>query len=279
MGKGHASAKTHRLVRLLPDADRPVVRARDNKLCLLRDRDRPDLAVVAVHLLDELKLVTVPVLHRLVLADRPKVMAVLLERDLHDRVVVRKQRLVAVAKVKPPDLDVLVGRACDEQLRIGRDVHVEHRQLVAVEREEELERVLVEDLDGRVKQRNREQPAVGRVADREDVVRHLERLGVDEREHLLLELSEEQVCWGLGVSGLLERSGGQAAILTTRVTPSRSTCVVAPSSTSSISKSQNLTSLSALPLTSPFLSGRTWSDQTAPEWAWTSEISVEDETS
>lgn len=62
--------------------------------------------------------------------------------------------------------------------------------LVPVEGEEELERVLVEDLDCRVEQRDGEQLAVGRVPDGEDVVRHFQSLGVNEREDLLLELED-----------------------------------------------------------------------------------------
>lgn len=62
--------------------------------------------------------------------------------------------------------------------------------LVSVEGEEELERVLVKDLDCRVEKRDGEQLAVGCVPDREDVVRHLESLRVDEREDLFLELED-----------------------------------------------------------------------------------------
>lgn len=137
-------------------------------------------------------------------------MAAALERDLHDALVVRKERAVAVAKVEAPDLDVLVGRAGDDELRVGRDVEREDGELrdnkdegisvccsrglrepietrtwthlVAVEREEELERVGVEDLDGRVEERHGEEPAVRAVLDGEDVVGHLERLDVRERE-------------------------------------------------------------------------------------------------
>lgn len=68
-------------------------------------------------------LVSVPVLDTAVLSYRPEVVRPLLERDLHDAVVVRKERLVAVSKVKTPDFDVLVGRARNEELRVGRDVH------------------------------------------------------------------------------------------------------------------------------------------------------------
>lgn len=142
--------------------------------------------------------------------------------------------------------------------------------LVPVEGEEELERVLVEDLDCRVEQRDGEQLAVGRVPDGEDVVRHFQSLGVNEREDLLLELEDVRTTKAGQNSVDFELSilnDDAAKKLTVRVTPKRSVVTCAPSSTSTISKSQNLTSLSALPDTRPFLSGRTWMDQTAPECA------------
>ena len=53
---------------------------------------------------------------------------------------------------------------------------------MTIQRQEELERVLVEHLDGRVEQRDGEQLAVRAVAHREHVVRHFERADVDEGE-------------------------------------------------------------------------------------------------
>lgn len=156
-------------------------------------------------------LIAVPVLDRFVLAGRPEVMAVLFEHNLHDALVVGKNGLVAVSKVETPDLDVLIRRARDEKLRVRRDIHRKDGQLmvgsivspegncrkvadrlitnlVPVEREEELERVLVEDLDRRVEERDGEQPTIRRVSNRENVVGHLECPSVDEREDLGLEL-------------------------------------------------------------------------------------------
>ena len=54
--------------------------------------------------------------------------------------------------------------------------------LVAIEGQEELESVGVKDLDGRVEERNGQEAAIGAVLDRENVIRHLERLGVGHRE-------------------------------------------------------------------------------------------------
>lgn len=53
-------------------------------------------------------------------------MAIPLKRNLHDALLVRKDRLVAIAKVETPDLDVFIGRAGDDEFRVGRDVHGEH---------------------------------------------------------------------------------------------------------------------------------------------------------
>lgn len=62
----------------------------------------------------------------------------------------RKQAPVAVPKVQSPDLDVLVGRTTDQQGAVRGDVHAQHRQLVAVQGQEELEGVCEEELDGGV---------------------------------------------------------------------------------------------------------------------------------
>ena len=73
-------------------------------------------------------LVTVPVLEELVLAHGPEIVrrlgvalarVVALERDLHHALVVREERLVAVAEVEAPDLHVFVGRAGCNQLAVA----------------------------------------------------------------------------------------------------------------------------------------------------------------
>ncbi len=68
--------------------------------------------------------------------------------DLHDGIGVCEDGAVAVAEVEAPDLDVLVGGAADEQRRVAADVHAQHRQLVPVQRQEELQRVHEEHLRG-----------------------------------------------------------------------------------------------------------------------------------
>ena len=71
-------------------------------------------------------LVSVPVLDSLVFTNRPEVMTILLERNLHDRVVVSIDRPMTIPKVHSTDLDILVGRPGDNQLRVGRNVEREN---------------------------------------------------------------------------------------------------------------------------------------------------------
>lgn len=52
-----------------------------------------------------------------------------LERDLHDAFFVSEERAVAISKVESPDLDVLVGRAGDDELRVGGNVEGEDGKL------------------------------------------------------------------------------------------------------------------------------------------------------
>ena len=54
---------------------------------------------------------------------------------------------MAIAKVQAPDFYVLVGRAADKQRAIGGDVHGQHRKLVPIKRQEELEGIDEQYLD------------------------------------------------------------------------------------------------------------------------------------
>jgi hypothetical protein len=77
--------------------------------------------------------------------------------------------------------------ATHQQRAVGADVQRERRQLVAVQAEEELERVREEHLDGGVQQRHAQQLALGVEAHRQDVLRHLHHprggTHVDESTH------------------------------------------------------------------------------------------------
>ena len=64
---------------------------------------------MAFQLLDAFKLVGIPIFHKLVFPNSPKVVRVGFEANLHDGVVMGKDRFVAVAKVEAPDLHILVG--------------------------------------------------------------------------------------------------------------------------------------------------------------------------
>jgi hypothetical protein len=117
------------------------VRSRRHILAFATNSQRPHFTMMTLELLNALKLfprslsikedveivfktdlVAIPILEHLVLAHSPKVVRVLLERDLHDAVLVGKQRAVAIPEIEPPDLDVLVRRTRYDQLRVARYV-------------------------------------------------------------------------------------------------------------------------------------------------------------
>ena len=77
---------------------------RDDKRAVGRCREAPDLALVSFERQDVLEAVGVPVLDGAVLARGEEVVRAREERDGHDRVAVREEGLVAVAKVEAPDL-------------------------------------------------------------------------------------------------------------------------------------------------------------------------------
>ena len=52
-----------------------------------------------------------------------------------------KDGLVAIPKVQSPQLTVAVSRASDQKRTICGDVHTEHRQLVSIQGEEELQSI------------------------------------------------------------------------------------------------------------------------------------------
>ena len=124
----------YRFIELLPDSNRLVVRPCHDEIGEIADSECPNFAVMALKLLDVLKLnrfgisltgvllslfctylITIPILKKLILSDCPKIMTFLFERHLHHAVVMRKYRLMAVAKIETPDFDVFVsGRRHDK---------------------------------------------------------------------------------------------------------------------------------------------------------------------
>ncbi|TYZ65726.1 hypothetical protein PybrP1_006274 [[Pythium] brassicae (nom. inval.)] len=167
--------------------ERPVLRAAHHEAAVRAHGEPPDLAkVLLVDLEDALKVVAVPVRDALVLRGREEVVRLLHKAYAHDAVLVRKDRLVAVAKVEAPELDVLVRRRGHDHRVVRRNVHRHDRELVPVEAYKELERVVVEDLDRAVQQRDRHHELLGvpRVAKAhaEHVIRHLEQPRVAQPE-------------------------------------------------------------------------------------------------
>lgn len=93
-----------------------------------------------------------------------------------------EEALVTISEIQAPNLDVLVGGTGGDELRVRGNVHVEHRQLVTIQREEMFKGVGEEDFDGVVEEGEGDEFAVGRVADAEDVVADFEDAGADELE-------------------------------------------------------------------------------------------------
>lgn len=148
-GAGRRSRSTYRLVRLLPDTNRLVVRTGDDKVPAVGDGEGPNLSRVTSELLDALELeasegqlcsapvssemkshlISIPVLDHPVLADAPEKVGALLEGDAHDALLVGEERPVAISKVETPNLDVLVGRAGYDELVVVRDVEGKNGEL------------------------------------------------------------------------------------------------------------------------------------------------------
>mmetsp|Transcript_11314 Transcript_11314/g.42251 ORF Transcript_11314/g.42251 Transcript_11314/m.42251 type:complete len:410 (+) Transcript_11314:433-1662(+) len=121
------------------------------------DRQAPDLCGVAPERQDFFVGVRVPVLEGLVLRYGEEEVRLVDELDGHDAVVVRQDALVAVPKVQAPDLDCLVSASGHQECALVRDRHAERRELVPIQAEEELERVVVENLDGAVQEADGDQ--------------------------------------------------------------------------------------------------------------------------
>ena len=104
------------------------------------------------------------------------------------RVVVGKHGLVTVPKVQAPELDVAIRAAGGNQRGVAGYIHGHHGQLVAIEGEEELERVHKEDLHRGVQEADSDEAAVLAEAEAGDALVQLERPLVDEAEDLALPL-------------------------------------------------------------------------------------------
>ena len=121
----------------------------DHKVTSVTDRKSPNFTVVSLKLLyifelqlyqcislsipslslNTTNLVTIPIFQHLVFAHSPEVVGLVLKCNLHDTLIVRKYRLVAVAEVKTPDFDILIRRAGDDKFGVGRYVHRQDGEL------------------------------------------------------------------------------------------------------------------------------------------------------
>jgi hypothetical protein len=99
----------------------------DDEVAAVAQRQSPNFPMMAVEFLNVLKLhdglahlregisrsylVSVPILQHFVLSYSPEIVGVVLERYLHNALVVGKNGLVAIAEVKTPNLDIFIGGA------------------------------------------------------------------------------------------------------------------------------------------------------------------------
>jgi hypothetical protein len=88
-------------------------------------------------------LVSIPVLDIPVFTAREEVMRIGYEGNLHDTIIMSKDSFMAISKVQPPNLDILIRRSCDEQRIVVAYVQRHYREFVSIERQEELQGVLI----------------------------------------------------------------------------------------------------------------------------------------
>jgi hypothetical protein len=101
--------------------------------------------------LNLLKLFSIPVFNRPVLASTEKVVtvAILVVRNkcnLQYAILMREKCLVTITKIKAPEANILISRAGNNKFAIVGDVHVENRKLVPVQVKEKLQSVDEKDL-------------------------------------------------------------------------------------------------------------------------------------
>jgi hypothetical protein len=65
---------------------------------MIRGGDRREIAY----------LISIPVLYSLIFTNRPEVMTILLECNLHDRIIMGVNRSMTISEIHSPDFDVLV---------------------------------------------------------------------------------------------------------------------------------------------------------------------------
>ena len=135
---------------LIPKLHSTILRARDDPLAVMRDRDREHIILVArevQHALAEPLAgfarvvdgrVELPVLERLVERARHQALAVGRKCDRVDRVAVPAEAVDERARRNVPDAHDGVERACGDEARIGRDGYARHARVdvgIVVDRE------------------------------------------------------------------------------------------------------------------------------------------------
>ena len=141
--------------------------------------------MVSIQSLDLLKLVSIPVLDHLVLTGTEEVVAVAVlvvwnESDLENGVLVSEKCFVAITEIQTPKADILIGRTGDNELAVEGDIHVENRQLVSVEVEEELQGIDEEDLHCVVEKGDSQKARIWRESQAENIICNFKGSGVDQ---------------------------------------------------------------------------------------------------
>jgi len=93
----------------------------------MRNRKSPDIVKMLFETLDLVVGVSIEILNSAIFWACEKVVRIFDEFDLCDGILVDKHGLMAVSKVKTPELDVLVGRSSGDEGVVGGDVEVLYR--------------------------------------------------------------------------------------------------------------------------------------------------------
>mmetsp|Transcript_15738 Transcript_15738/g.36386 ORF Transcript_15738/g.36386 Transcript_15738/m.36386 type:complete len:463 (+) Transcript_15738:764-2152(+) len=169
----------------LPDSNLPIQPAGHHERSGSADREAADLREVTVQHQYHLEPIGVPVPDGPVLARREEVVRPSDEAQIGHGILVTVKRPVGVSEVKTPDLDRLVGSRRRQEKVVVAGVDRQGGKLVPVQAQEELERVVEEDLDGGIQAGDEDHPfrrvrVPVRVPNGDDVVRHLEGSRVNE---------------------------------------------------------------------------------------------------
>mmetsp|Transcript_30522 Transcript_30522/g.73678 ORF Transcript_30522/g.73678 Transcript_30522/m.73678 type:complete len:359 (-) Transcript_30522:339-1415(-) len=173
------------IVGAFPHPDLPIHSCAEDERSVAAHREAVYLRSMASQEEDLVKFIAVPETHRPVLRTGEEVARAPDEAQISDGILVAVHRPMGVAEVQAPDLDGLVGPAGSQYGIVGTRIEREDRELVPVQAQEELERIVEEDLDRGIEGGDEQQALLGvrrmGKSDTHDVVRHLQRPGMFHR--------------------------------------------------------------------------------------------------